>query len=172
MSQLKAAQPPADLLAADVLAAGVLTNVLFTASQNLKASLKRKGEFAESFFQLRALALGFLVSKLWGDSAPADFNVEWPGNLSRIQVKSAWKLVKGGYQLNTTTSSGRTYRPSDIDFYACIPMPLGVVYLIPVRAVRPGQTVLFLFPHGPRRRRSDCRMPSYEKFRERWDLLQ
>jgi hypothetical protein len=168
MPQLKSIQPSSP---------DVLAQVLLAAAQNLKSSLKRKGEFAESFFQLRALALGFLVSRLWGDSAPADFHLEWPGRVSRIQVKSAWTLVKGGYKINTMTShtvpaKRRTYSPNDIDFYAAIAMPIGATYIVPVRAVRPGQKCFFVFPDGPRRRRIDCRMPSYEKFRERWDLLQ
>ena len=170
MPQTRTHQPPAS-------ASTVLAEILATAARNLKYNVKRKGEFAESFFQLRALALGFLVSKLWGDSAPADFHVEWPGRLSRIQVKSAWSPARAdSYWINTVIRSGRkgcrAYSPAEIDFYACIVMPLGLVYIIPSRAVKPGQKCLFLYPIRPRRHQSGPRMPSYEKFRERWDLLQ
>ena len=51
---------------------------------------KRKGEMAELVFALKAISMGFSVSKPFGDSDPYDLVVESHGRLLRIQVKSVF----------------------------------------------------------------------------------
>ena len=43
------------------------------------ANYKRRGEWVELIFMMRATELGFNVSKLWGDSSRYDVSVEDEG---------------------------------------------------------------------------------------------
>ena len=53
---------------------------------------KTRGEIAEALFIAIAKALGFRVSRPFGDNCPYDFILDWHGHLIRVQLKSAWTL--------------------------------------------------------------------------------
>ncbi len=57
---------------------------------------KRLGEVAEAAFMAKAAALGFGVSKTWGDSDRYDFIVDGGAGLWRVQVKSAHRAGEDG----------------------------------------------------------------------------
>jgi hypothetical protein len=46
---------------------------------------KLRGEWAELRFQLRAMELGFILTKPCGDNAPYDFAADHHGHFLRIQ---------------------------------------------------------------------------------------
>ena len=52
------------------------------------STYKRRGEWVELIFMMRAAELEFNVSKPWGDSSRYDVSVEDGGRFRRVQVKS------------------------------------------------------------------------------------
>ena len=54
------------------------------------ATYKRRGEWVELIFMMRAAELGFNVSKPWGDSNRYDVSVEDEGRFRRVQ-RHDWK---------------------------------------------------------------------------------
>jgi hypothetical protein len=130
------------------------------------SSPKLQGETAESAFLHRAVSLGLVVSKPWGDSAPYDFIVDNGRSLFRVQVKSVLRPQRedGAYEINA--GMGRhvkaAYTRRHIDVLAACILPEDIWYLIPVEAFTPLKTIR-LSPHRPH-----CR---YSTFREAWNLL-
>ena len=126
---------------------------------------KRRGEWAEMKFMVRAAEAGFTVSKPYGDSALYDFIVDAGGVLSRVQVKSVSVAQRDAYRICSGSGhrSKTAYTPSDLDFLAAYVIPHDAWYIIPVAAFTPVKT-LRLRPHHPSRRR-------FELYREAWRLL-
>ena len=126
---------------------------------------KLQGELAEVCFLWRATALGFTVSKPYGDSARYDFIVDAGAGLQRIQVKSVRQLYRGVYRIATCSGkvAKKGYTPDEVDFFAGYVIPEDAWYIIPVRAV-PAIVALYVAPHRPSRRK-------YERYREAWHLL-
>jgi len=58
---------------------------------------KKRGEWVELKFMVKAAEYGLGVSKPWGDSSRYDFGVEGGGGLVRVQVKSTMCRDKGSY---------------------------------------------------------------------------
>ena len=52
------------------------------------ATCKRRGEWVELIFMMRATELEFDVSKPWGDSSRYDVSLEDAGRFRRVKVKS------------------------------------------------------------------------------------
>jgi hypothetical protein len=79
---------------------------------------KTRGEIAEALFIAKALSLGFIVSKPFGDNAPYDFILGYRKRLFRVQIKSAWTCSNGGYQFVSGRLHGkvRPYRCGELDF--------------------------------------------------------
>jgi hypothetical protein len=141
---------------------------------------KAKGEWAESAFLSRALRLGLIVSKPWGDNAAYDFAVEGRHGFRRVQVKSVWAIPRAnryGYEVNTgrpphlrrihtrlITGPRRHYSSRQVDLMAVYVVPKDAWYLIPIRALG-RRTYISLFPDHPRSTRR------FERFREAWHLL-
>jgi hypothetical protein len=127
------------------------------------------GELAEAIFMDRAIRLGYIVSKPYGDSAPYDFVVGGISRrLKRVQVRATFKLdLQDRYSINaqahgrTLRHDARPYTPNDIDFLAAYVAPLDLWYILPVNAVS-HRTKLFFYPHAPVR---DCQ---WRKYREAW----
>src|SRR5579859_3218730 len=121
---------------------------------------KQQGELAEVAFIYRASALGFVVSKPFGDSAPFDVVVGSGPRLFRVQVKSAAGSRNGVYEINA--GRGRfvksAYTANEIDVLAAWLVPEDVWYLIPVAAFSPRKTIRL--GNGAGRR--------YARFREDW----
>ncbi|SRR5581483_947825 len=142
------------------------------------AHRKIKGEYAESAFLARAIALGFRVSKPWGDSAPYDFILEkkltgggrrLTARIIRVQVKSAWvRTSYGRYRIRTsgtgTRRRMRSYSPSEVDFVIAWVVPRDVWYVIPVAAIC-GKDTVALRPNLPKN------AGGWERYREEWGLL-
>jgi hypothetical protein len=127
---------------------------------------KRRGEMAEAAFLHKASALGFGVSKPWGDSDPYDLIVDSGSGLWRVQVKSACRSDKyGGYVIKAYGSrSKRSYTLKEIDVLVAYIVPEDLWYVLPVRLFRRIES-LKLFPK-PRRSSS-----KYNVYREEWQLL-
>ncbi len=139
---------------------------------------KIKGEYAESAFLARAIALGFRVSKPWGDSAPYDFILEKKlsvgvrrlrARIFRVQVKSAWvRTSYGRYRIRTSGTGAarrmRGYSPAEVDFVIAWVAPLDLWYVTPVAAIRSKDTIA-LRPDLPKN------AGRYERYREEWGLL-
>ncbi len=128
---------------------------------------KAKGEWAESAFLSRALRLGLIVSKPWGDSARYDFAVEGRHGFRRVQVKSAWGRDRADrvYRINCArTGNRRRYSPREVDLIAAYIVPEDAWYFLPVAALGRRKCVA-LFPD---KLRTTSR---FERFREAWHLL-
>lgn len=130
---------------------------------------KRSGEISELAFMYRTAALGFNVSKPYGDSSRYDFIVEYRGRLSKVQVKSTAQLFPtGGYYLNVQRRvKGGTfpYTADEVDFFAAHIVPLDTWYIFPLSVVGAKYYLLF-FPHLPDRDRR------FAPYREAWHLLE
>jgi hypothetical protein len=141
---------------------------------------KAKGEWAESAFLSRALRLGLVVSKPWGDNVPYDFAVEGRHGFRRVQVKSVWIMPRAnrhGYEVNVgrpphlrrihtrlITGPRRHYSSRQVDLIAAYIVPKDAWYLIPIRALG-RRTYIGLFPDQPRT------TSRFERYREAWHLL-
>jgi PD-(D/E)XK endonuclease len=95
------------------------------ASDSINPELaKRKGEFSELLFILKAISLGFPVSKPFGDSEPYDFIVESSGRLTCIQVKSVYTSTRHSYSIGALHNRNTTeYTPGEVDFIAAYVAP-------------------------------------------------
>ena len=141
-------------------------------------TLKVRGGWAESVFQNLAIAMGFTVCKPWNDNGPFDFIIERDGRMLRIQVKSAFTACHNQFQFKSKrskeTRTERPYTAAEVDFFACLIAPLDIWYIIPIAEVSTRQGAIYVRPpeavvsHVCPQRGSR----NYEKFRERWDLLQ
>jgi PD-(D/E)XK endonuclease len=131
---------------------------------------KRKGEFVELVFVVKATGLGFAVSKPYGDSEPYDLIVEADGRLLRIQVKAAFTTHRQGYSVSTARHGRghepRKYSARDIDFIAAYVAPHQVWYIVPVKETAT-RAHICLYPMGAKNTQGG----RYEKYREAWGLL-
>ncbi len=123
---------------------------------------KERGEYAELLFLQRALRLGYVVSKPYGDSAPYDFVVGGSRRrLKRVQVKSLWWQGQDGrYAVAAGCRAHPRYTAEHIDVLAVYLAPKEVWYIIPVEAFAP-RTSLTLRPW-------DAEQDEWRKFREAW----
>jgi hypothetical protein len=124
---------------------------------------KRSGEQAEAVFLNKATSLGFSVAKPWGDSERYDLIVRSGRQLWRVQVKSTCYVGERRFSI---TARGCTagYTEDEIDFLAAYIVPLGIWYLIPVKAFAPSKCLRF-YPEN-----NDSR-GQYERYREAWWLM-
>ena len=122
------------------------------------------GEVAESAFLHKAMELGLMVSKPWGDSSRYDFVVDTGEGLVRVQVKSTGCLCEQRYAVAAHGSDPKVgYAPEEIDFLVAWVVPEDAWYVIPVGAFAPRRN-LWLYPRGEH-------AGQYEKYREAWELL-
>jgi len=122
---------------------------------------KRRGEWAELRFMVRAAEAGLQVSKPWGETAQYDFAVEHDGRFARVQVKSTMFVDRGGYSCTVRGSSG-PYEGHPFDFVAAYVIPEDVWYIIPAKKVE-GQGSIALYTR--------LKSAKYERYREAWALL-
>lgn len=134
---------------------------------NLKKETKRLGEMAEAAFLSKVTALGFGISKPWGDSERYDFIVDVKGRIFRVQVKSAHSVSKsygGGYHID----GGRTryrdnYTTDEIDILVAYIVPENVWYIFPADAfLKMGGISIFT---------CGKRTTKYEPYREAWHIF-
>ena len=127
---------------------------------------KRAGDLAEIAFLYRAMGLGMVVSKPFGDNARYDFVVDGGRGCLRVQVKSSSRLhSEGRYNVNVgrhVAKGAVAYLASEIDFVAVLIVPEARWYIFPVAelAGRVGLKIP-VAGKGP-----------FEGFVEAWGLLQ
>ena len=132
-----------------------------------KLTPKQLGEIAEAEFIAKAVGMGFVVAKPWGDSEPYDFIVNPKKSFIfwRVQVKSAHVQGKDGtYSFGAHDGARQPYTAEDIDALVAYARPEEAWYVLPVKVVA-GLKALKLSP-GSRNFRS-----KYEKWREKWEVL-
>ena len=95
---------------------------------------KKRGEWAELCFAMRAIERGLRLSRPWGESTGYDFAVEQAGRFVRVQVKSTIFREGGGYSCSMKDSRG-PYRRNKFDFVAAYVIPEDVWYIIPAKKV-------------------------------------
>ena len=100
------------------------------------ATYKRRGEWVELIFMMRAAELEFNVSKPWGDSSRYDVSVEDEGRFRRVQVKSTdVPRGEGGYICYLKRTGIRYYRIEDVDFFAIYVLAKKTWFILPARVV-------------------------------------
>ena len=130
---------------------------------------KRLGEIAELAFCQKAIRMGFLVSKTWGDSDRYDFVADWEGKLYRVQVRSTEHLMgPRGYTVHASVYVGKKIvglTKKDIDVLVAYIFPKDLWYVVPVEEFQPRKNLWF-YPDGSKKG------SMFEKFREAWRLMQ
>jgi len=127
---------------------------------------KRRGEWAEMKFMVRAAEAGFTVSKPYGDSARFDFVVGQRPPLYRVQVRSTRILNNAdAYVCRFTWGKQVRYSRRDFDFLAIYVVPCDAWYVIPIAALLPARLYVSVYPHHP------LTHSRLEPYREAWHLL-
>jgi len=132
-----------------------------------KLTPKQLGEIAEAEFIDKAVGLGFVVAKPWGDNEPYDFIVNPKKSFIfwRVQVKSAHTIgADGGCSFRAHDHNQKSYTSEDIDALVAYARPMNAWYVMPVRVVEELKS-LMLYPES-RKLRS-----RFEKWREAWEVL-
>src|ERR1700733_11659516 len=99
---------------------------------------KLRGELGELDFLRKAMGMGMLVSKPWGDSYRYDFIVDWEGRLSRTQVRSTeYRSGLRGYAVHASYFAGKEAVPltaKHIDVLVAFISTRDIWYVVPVTA--------------------------------------
>src|SRR5260370_32696322 len=129
---------------------------------------KRMGELSELDFLRKAMGMGMIVSKPWGDSYRYDFVVDTGGRLWRAQVRSTeHRFGARGYAVHASVYVGRKIvglTAKDIDVLIGYIVSRDIWYVVPVRAFVPRKNLWF-YPDGSKKG------AMFEKFREAWGLM-
>ena len=126
---------------------------------------KRRGEWAESVFLVRASEHGLPVSKPSGDSNSFDCVVGRPRKFVAVQVKCTIARLQSGEGYNCCVcSSHKPYPPGSFDFLAAYVILEDAWYIIPEKEIR-GLKSISLCTAGLG---SEAK---YEQYREAWGLL-
>ena len=123
---------------------------------------KERGEVAEVLFAAKAASLGFTILQPLGQSRPYDLVVEFDGKLTRVQVKSSWRLGQYRAYHFPVGTWHRRYRAKDVDIIAAYVAPRRTWYIIPLRAILPRRNV---------RIAEKEEISRYWKYREAWEVL-
>ena len=157
-----------DLMAAGCSRGG--TKAGRTGSKRPKGWLppKRRGELAELAFMRKAIGMGLMVSKTWGDSDRYDFIVDGGGKRWRVQVRSTEHAFgPRGYAVHASVYEGKKIvglSSKDIDVIVAYIVPLDLWYVVPVEAFEPRKNLWF-YPMGSKKG------ARFEKYREAWAIL-
>jgi len=129
---------------------------------------KLRGELGELDFLRKAMGMGMLVSKPWGDSYRYDFVVDWAGRLSRTQVRSTeYRSGLRGYAVHASFFAGKEAVPltaKHIDVLVAFISTRDIWYVMPVTAFSP-RTALCFYPDG------STKGALFEKYREAWWVM-
>jgi hypothetical protein len=123
------------------------------------ADKKKRGEWAEMIFMLRATERGFPVSRPWGESRSYDFVVGRPGHFVAVQVKSTIFELEQGW-LCKVRSGNKPYPRGSFDFLAAYIVFEDAWYIIPEEEVEGMENISLHTPRSP-----------YDEYREAWGLL-
>ncbi len=138
-----------------------------TQATSTRLTPKQLGEIAEAEFIAKAVGLGFVVARPWGDSEPYDFIVNPKKSFIfwRVQVKSAHVVgADGGCSFRAHDNNQKSYTAENIDALVAYARPMNAWYVMPVRVVEELKS-LMLYPES-RKRRS-----RFERWREAWEVL-
>jgi hypothetical protein len=129
---------------------------------------KRMGELSELDFLRKAMGMGMIVSKPWGDSYRYDFVCDTGRRLWRAQVRSTEnRFGARGYAVHASVYVGRKIvglTAKDIDVLIAYIVSRDIWYVVPVRAFVPRKNLWF-YPDGSKKG------AMFEKFREAWWLM-
>jgi len=129
---------------------------------------KRMGELSELDFLRKAMGMGMIVSKPWGDSYRYDFIVDTNGRLFRAQVRSTEnRFGHRGYAVHASVYVGRKIvglTAKDIDVIVAYIVSRDIWYVVPVKAFVPRKNLWF-YPDGSKKG------AMFEKFREAWWVM-
>ena len=141
-----------------------------TASLRTRGRLPPKlmGELSELDFLRKAMGMGMIVSKPWGDSYRYDFICDVNEKLFRVQVRSTeFRFGARGYAVHASVYVGKKIvglTPKDIDVLIGYIVSRDIWYVVPVRAFTPRKNLWF-YPDGSKKG------AMFEKFREAWGLM-
>lgn len=130
-------------------------------------AITRRGDLGEVAFVHKAMSLGFVVGKPYGQMHRYDFFVEGGQNVWRVQVKTSTCMRDGRYQLCVQRITHRrvvAYTKDELDFVVAYLMPEQAWYVLPI-AVVAGRRSLLLAPPGFRGKNP------LAQYREAWHLL-
>jgi hypothetical protein len=129
---------------------------------------KRMGELSELDFLRKAMGMGMIVSKPWGDSYRYDFICDVNQKLWRVQVRSTeFRFGARGYAVHASVYVGRKIvglTPKDIDVLIGYIVSRDIWYVVPVRAFTPRKNLWF-YPDGSKKG------AMFEKYREAWGIM-
>jgi len=123
---------------------------------------KKRGEWVELVFAVRAMELGLRLARPWGESSGYDFTVDQGTRIVRVQVKSTiFKESAEGYSCTLKDSKG-PYKKNTFDFVAAYVIPEDVWFILPEKVVR-GMWSVGLYPK--------LETAKYREYQEAWHLL-
>ncbi len=129
---------------------------------------KRMGELSELDFLRKAMGMGMIVSKPWGDSYRYDFVCDTGRRLWRAQVRSTEdRFGARGYAVHASVYVGRKIvglTEKDIDVLIGYIVSRDIWYVVPVRAFMPRKNLWF-YPDGSKKG------AMFEKWREAWWVM-
>jgi hypothetical protein len=129
---------------------------------------KLMGELGELDFLRKAMGMGMIVSKPWGDSYRYDFVVDSGGRLFRAQVRSTeYRFGARGYAVHASVYVGRKIvglTAKDIDVIVGYISTRDIWYVVPVKAFVPRKNLWF-YPDGSKKG------AMFEKYRDAWWVI-
>ncbi len=130
----------------------------------------QQGDLGEAAFVHKAMSLGFVVAKPYGNIHRYDFIVKGGQKWLRVQVKTCASTLHGLYNVCTRCSTHSrllAYKESELDFVAAYIMPEATWFILPAHEVAGHSSILLrpMRPEGPRRR------DPFKRYREAWHLL-
>ena len=139
------------------------------AAQARGAAITWRGDLGEVAFVHKAMSLGYVVAKPYGQMHRYDFMVEGGNKLWRVQVKTSTCMRDGKYQLCVQRITHRrvvAYTESELDFVVAYLMPEKIWYVLPISAIAGRRSLLLAPPNFPRHRRNPL-----AQYHEAWHLL-
>jgi hypothetical protein len=132
------------------------------AGMKIIKNCKKRGEWVELVFAVRAMELGLRLARPWGESSGYDFTVDQGARIVRVQVKSTiFKEGVSGYSCTLKDSKG-PYKKNTFDFVAAYVIPEDVWFVLPEKVVR-GMWSVGLYPK--------LETAKYREYQEAWHLL-
>ena len=123
---------------------------------------KKRGEWVELVFAARAMELGMVLGRPWGESSGYDFTVDQGTRIVRVQVKSTiFKEGEEGYSCTLKDSKG-PYKKGTFEFVAAYVIPEDVWFILPEKKIR-GMWSVGLYPK--------LETAKYREYQEAWHLL-
>jgi hypothetical protein len=123
---------------------------------------KKRGEWVELVFAVRAMELGLSLARPWGESSGYDFMVDQGERIVRVQVKSTiFKEGEEGYSCSLKDSKG-PYKKGSFEYVAAYVIPEDVWFILPEKIIR-GMWSVGLYPK--------LETAKYREYQEAWHLL-